>query len=200
MPSLIRRLPWAAALFALAAQASPPPSTANLVIFNTECALCHEGQCSGRLSFSSRAQSVSEHIRRHAGVLPANGIDELFEVLAYMKQHCAFYPLAATSSGQRAWHGEELAEFALPSRRAYFVPLGAPPGGNYRALLDTSGESAFCVEILVGDFDSLANRCVPGGNNRLDLRFGLEKSQPLYLRLRAEQPLDVIGLELVSQP
>ncbi len=52
----------APALPAAAADPQPPASIETIVQFHTVCNNCHEGQCSGRLSFDSA---------RHAGCGPA---------------------------------------------------------------------------------------------------------------------------------
>jgi len=52
-------------------------SVESTVLFNTDCARCHEGECSGRLSFHLPPEASDQHIRRHGGELPAKQVREL---------------------------------------------------------------------------------------------------------------------------
>jgi cytochrome c553 len=60
------------------------------VLFNTNCARCHEGECSGRMSFHLPREEADQHIRRHGGELPEAQVRELYDLLRYMKEECAF--------------------------------------------------------------------------------------------------------------
>lgn len=69
--------------------------TESVVIFNTICSKCHEAQCSGRLSFDEAFEKSTGHILRYYG--RASGKQwlqkELFDILNYMKEKCAYYPM-----------------------------------------------------------------------------------------------------------
>ena len=67
---------------------------ATVVRFNTLCATCHEGECSGRLSFDLGIQAAENHIRRHAGDVDRDVWRDLARLLAHTKQACAYYPMA----------------------------------------------------------------------------------------------------------
>ena len=47
------------------------------VEFNTECARCHEGECTGRMTFRLPPTAAYQHIRRHGGDLSEEKIHQL---------------------------------------------------------------------------------------------------------------------------
>ena len=85
------------------AQAADIP-LATVVRFNTLCATCHEGECSGRLSFDLGIQASENHIRRHAGDVDQNVWRDLDHLLAHTKQVCAFYPMAVDIPKGQQWN------------------------------------------------------------------------------------------------
>jgi hypothetical protein len=141
----VRRIATATAVIAALAPAaalsqypSPAPAVSpdSLIAFNTVCAKCHEGECSGRLSFDSGASAASSHIRRYLGDLTEAQLGELFVVLRYMKEHCAYYPFPWLVPAGGKWSAESLARLRSPAANGYFVPLGALRDEPYRLRLD----------------------------------------------------------------
>ena len=78
-------------------------SIESTVIFNTTCARCHEGECSGRMSFHLPEDAANQHIRRHGGDLSAERIQQLFRLLRYMKEECSFYPIPLALVNDQIW-------------------------------------------------------------------------------------------------
>lgn len=68
-------------------------SRSAVVKFNTACARCHEGECSGRLSFSSGSSATLGHVRRYLPESTPADADELYAILKHVKVDCAHYPL-----------------------------------------------------------------------------------------------------------
>ncbi|MEA3418197.1 MAG: hypothetical protein U9Q90_02270, partial [Campylobacterota bacterium] len=97
-------------------------STKTAIIFNTLCAKCHEGECSGRLSFDTGSKAANSHIKRYAGDtnVSKGETKEFFTLLNYMKKECALF---MPDNGR--WKPENLSRFALPSNDSYFIPLGS---------------------------------------------------------------------------
>ena len=124
LPLLLLGLFWP-----LTAQAADIP-LATVVRFNTLCATCHEGECSGRLSFDLGIQASENHIRRHAGDVGQNVWRDLARLLAHMKQACAYYPMAVDIPENRHWGPEALAALHNAKENAWFIPLGHLPAGR----------------------------------------------------------------------
>lgn len=62
----MNRIAWL--LLALSLSASGAEIRQGTVVrFSTVCFNCHEGECSGRLSFDSGARAAQDHIRRDLG-------------------------------------------------------------------------------------------------------------------------------------
>ncbi len=108
-----------------------PVST--VVRFNTVCTNCHEGECSGRLSFQSGALAAKNHIRRYLAAPSEREIEDLFALLKYTKEKCAYYPLKPPESGR--WGASDLVQWRNPVEGGYFIPLGELKPGEHRLRL-----------------------------------------------------------------
>jgi predicted secreted protein len=118
-----------------AARAQPPATTA-IVDFNTLCADCHAGQCSGRLSFDSGAAAARSHIERYRGETHETTIAELFAMLRHVKENCRHYPVVPLRPAVGAWEAGELAPWRNDRAGAYFIPLGTFPAGRRQVVLE----------------------------------------------------------------
>ena len=167
--------------------AAPAVELESYVVFNTRCADCHEGECSGRLSFFHLPEDAAdEHIRRFAGQVPVVTVRELQFLLVWMKRNCAFYPMPLVIPADGRWDVEALASLSLDSGRAYFVPIGELVPGRWQATLRTESAADFTVEVVGSDFEPvLAKRLSLPADSTVGLRFDVQKAQAYYLRLEA---------------
>lgn len=131
-----RRSPWLLLCAALPVFAEPQQDIEAVVAFNTVCINCHEGECSGRLSFDSGAGAARSHIERHLGAVSANTLAQLFAMLRHVKETCGNYPLQASRAPQGVWPGEELAIWRNSLAGAYFIPLGTLGAGRHTIVLE----------------------------------------------------------------
>ncbi|MEA3374243.1 MAG: hypothetical protein U9Q62_11225 [Campylobacterota bacterium] len=168
-------------------------STKTAVVFNTLCAKCHEGQCSGRLSFDTGAEAADSHIRRYAGDtnISAGETKDFFTLLNYMKKKCALY---MPDNGR--WKPENLSHFALPSHDGYFIPLGAMKSGSYSLNIETKEHVVFRVEVMSEHLDSLLyeSRC-PDQEDQT-FHFTIDEPVDAFLRIRSREPLHLTSLEI----
>jgi hypothetical protein len=126
-------------LAAAAAFAQPPASLAAIVQFHTVCNNCHEGECSGRLSFDSGAEAARAHIERHLGTAADVQVATLFAMLRHVKESCAHYSALPLRPATGAWQAEELAPWRNAAAGAYFVPLGTLAAGRRQLQLEFDG-------------------------------------------------------------
>jgi len=167
------------------------------IIFNTACARCHEGECSGRMSFHLPKSAADQHILHHGGELPPERIGQLFELLRYMKEECSFYPMASAYEQDGIWDSDELTQLRSPARQAYFVFLGDLEAGSYR--LSVQGENdnpEYCIEVVNSEFDYYEKQQVSAKADKAVLQFSADKSSGYYLRVTAGEPLVLHKLEL----
>ena len=181
-------------LFVFASDNIPIKSS---VIFNTACARCHEGQCSGRMSFHLPEDAANQHIRRHGGELSQQRIRQLFKLLRYMKEECSFYPIPLALIKFQIWDREMLNKFQSPSKQAYFMQLGLLEPGMYQLLFEALNNTKFCVEIINEEFDFIEKDSLYGESGRKILKFQAEERSEYFLRLTAQNPINLIQLELV---
>jgi len=176
------------------------PTLRSQVVFGTQCARCHEGQCSGRLSFDSGAAGAAEHIRRHSDALHDGALLELFELLEKMKRECAYSPLQSPVPSDGVWSAEALSTLCVSSRRDYLVPLGELEPGEYRVELLIPEQRHIHAEVLTRAFESLLDspRTFDGG--RALLHFSSPETSDPLLRLRAQEPILVEQLVLRRVP
>lgn len=196
--------------FALLALLTAPPSLGedgqasvqSTVLFNTGCARCHEGECSGRMSFHLPREEAEQHIRRHGGVLPEAQVRELNDLLRFMKEECAFYPLPLALARDRAWGPETLERLRSPREPIYFLPLGDLGAGAYRVWLQGLGPKARpCVELIDADFDFIDTIELEPSEAGWRLRFRMERATEVFLRLKVpgSLPLTRVAIEADDQ-
>jgi hypothetical protein len=185
-----------AALWPTAANAADIP-LGTVVRFNTVCAKCHEGECSGRLSFDSGHKATENHIRRYAGEVSPSAQRDLHTLLAYMKQYCAYYPIPVDVPQDRHWRADALGMLRSESENAYFVPLGELAAGRYRARLRFDATAEACAQIISESFDIEDYPGLRAESGAVDFVFGVERKGPYYLRLQTGKTSGLADLEIV---
>lgn len=129
-----------ALVWVLPARAQPPAEIATIVQFHTVCNNCHEGECSGRLSFNSGADAARSHIERHLGAKQHDvQVTALFAMLQAVKESCSHYPVVPLRPAIGTWQAEELAPWRNAPAGAYFIPLGKFAAGRRQLALEFDG-------------------------------------------------------------
>ncbi|MCB1775203.1 MAG: hypothetical protein KDI88_16435, partial [Gammaproteobacteria bacterium] len=107
--------------------------------FATTCANCHEGECSGRMSFSLAPQAAFTHIRQYAGPVDDDLAHGLHGVLERMKAECryAMWPTVDLATGELDGADLDARHDAWSGR--YFIPLPELNAGHYRIAGDLPG-------------------------------------------------------------
>jgi hypothetical protein len=170
-----------------------PPAT--VVRFNTVCANCHEGECSGRLSFQSGMEAARHHLQRYLGQLSERESVDLFALLKFTKEQCRQYPLKANLPPDGHWKLEDLQTWRNPTEGGYFVPLGELREGKYLLRLKFAGEPLGRVRIIGAKFDLAVDQQLCRGSTP-ELAFSVPGGEH-YLHLQGQTEL--LGLELQRQ-
>ena len=176
-------------------------STKTAVIFNTLCAKCHEGECSGRLSFDSDSQAASSHIKRYTEEknISKGETKEFYTLLEYMKKECALW---MPDNGRRKaenFSSENLLHFALPSQHGYFIPLGMLKYGKYSLYIKTKEDVLFRVEVISSLFEPLLDRAITSSGKDQRLLFNIDSPVTAFLRIRSRQPLNITALKIEKE-
>jgi len=172
----------------------------SVIIFNTTCTRCHEGECSGRMTFHLPKSKADQHIRRHGGELSIETSRQLFRILRYMKEECSFYPLSVDHAKDRFWGSNMLDKLHSPSNLAYFVPLGFLKPGLYELLLDGLNEkSNYCIEIINSEFDYYDTEKVNNENKKISLQFEADVHLEYYFRIISKKTITLKRIQLISQ-
>ena len=168
-------------------------SLKSAVTFNTLCAKCHEGQCSGRLTFATGSEVASNHIKRYSDDVNISYIEikEYFTLLNYMKKECLLF-----MPDNKKWRVDELSKFALPSYKSYFIPLGILKSGNYKLVIKTKKEVQYRLEVISNDFDAFLDRSVCPNDKEKLFNFTLNKSTNYFLRIRSKESVIITNLEI----
>jgi len=126
-------------------------------------------------------------------------VRDLGEMLRYMKERCAFFPLPLGLVADQSWGRDILDRLRGPEGTAYFLPLGPLGAGHY--LLRISGLDAgvrACAELVAADFDLVSHDgLAPDGEHQV-LRFRVQVPGELFLRIRAQLPISLTRVELVT--
>lgn len=163
----------------IAAQAEVPERT-SFVDFNTQCARCHEGECSGRLSFSSGSEGAARHLRRYLGDISDKEVQELYGLLRQTKENCAIYPFPAQ------WDGtlDELKTWRNSLQDGYFIPVQRLDAGQWRLEIELETAGAESWQLMDRGHDILAEgRFCPKAQSQAGFKTDAD-SGPLYLHLQ----------------
>ena len=170
-------------------------TTQTSVIFNTLCAKCHEGECSGRLSFNTGSKTATRHIAHYSqeSNLTKTETDAFFSLLNYMKKRCAIY-----MPDDGSWKPKDLSRFALPSHKGYFIPLGTLKKGHYRLTIEIKEAIPFRLELLSDKIDDLFHQTVSTQQKRYTFDFSIEETVIAFIRIRSSKAFHVVSLKLSS--
>lgn len=175
--------------------------TESVVIFNTICAKCHEAQCSGRLSFDDAFERSSDHILRYYG--QASGKQwlkkELFDILHYMKEKCAYYPMPSPVPLKRIWGGEILEKFTTLMARNYFIPVGNFSPGAYRIELELEKDVKVIAHLISEEFEMVVDDCYQSSEQRINIPFLIEEPGDYYFRMYPREAVKLIRLTITPQ-
>lgn len=149
------------------------------------------------MSFHLPEDAVNQHIRRHGGALSQERIRQLFKLLRYMKEECSFYPLPFALVNDRIWGSNMLNKFQSPSRQTYFMPPGLLEPGWYQFLFDELNNTKFCIEIINDEFDFIDKDSLNGESGEKKLKFHVEERAEYFLRLTAQEAVNLKKLELL---
>lgn len=152
--ALIGLLGLIAALCSTSAAGDEIPQSA-IVRFNTVCTNCHEGECSGRLSFSSGAAAARQHMQRYLGPIVDADVAAFFGLLRYIKENCAHYPQPGRIPDSGIWTAADLDEWRNPDSGAYFIALGHLATGDYRLRLSFASHDQGRLKITDRHFEPL---------------------------------------------
>ena len=188
-----------ALLITASSHAAEPTPAASVVRFYTVYANCHEGQCSGRLSFHTGAKEARGHMQRYLGNITDGEAEKLFGVLRHTKEECAHYPLASPVSVGSRLGASELAAWRNTREGGYFIPLGALGKGDYQLRLDFSVAGNGKVKLTDDRFEPLVEESLCPQQNALEFRFKAEGG-PHFLTIKAPVVVDTLLLKAVTQP
>jgi len=176
-----------------AAQNKENISLKSSVTFNILCSKCHEGQCSGRLTFDTGSEVASNHIKRYSNDenISKNEIREYFTLLNYMKKECLLLMPDDTK-----YTNSDLSSFAIPSHKGYFIPLGILKKGNYSLYIKTKNNIPFRIELISSQFDSSLDRSVCACVKKREFEFTIDKDTNYFLRIKSRKPLNLKSLEI----
>lgn len=165
---------------------------ATVVRFNTVCANCHEGECSGRLSFRPQAEAAGNHVRRYLDAVSAPEVEALFQLLRYTKEHCRRYPVASNAAADGRWRATELAAWRTSAADGYFIPLGALRPGRLQLRMTRVGDAPCSLRVTDARFEvAVEEQSCSGGATVVTFS---ARSGEHYLHVQTAS--EILGLEL----
>jgi len=169
---------------AIAADAQAPASIETIVQFHTVCNNCHEGQCSGRLSFDSGAAAARSHIERYLGAANDVQVAALFAMLRHVKETCAHYPAVPIRPATGVWEAAELAPWRNAVAGAWFIPLGRLAAGRRQLRLEFDGVAEGSARIDDDRMETAADERLCGDTAKT-VQFHATANTRYFLHLKA---------------
>jgi hypothetical protein len=152
--------------------------------FATACADCHEGQCSGRMSFALRPEAAFNHIRQYAGPVDDDLAMELHAALERMKSECRYAMPRVIDLAQGWLEGRKLAETRDAWSGSYFIALPDLAAGVYRIAGEMPGGGRIRIELVDAQFEPWVDECTDVRDGLFDLDFSVPRTHGAFLRLR----------------
>ncbi len=170
-------------------------SLKSAVIFNTLCSKCHEGQCSGRLTFDTGSEAATNHIKRYCDdtTISTCEVKEYFTLLNYMKKECLLF-----MPSNIKYDGKNLLSFATSSHQRYFIPLGVLKKGEYKLLISIKEDLHYRVEIISSQFDTYLDRTICPSIKTRELEFSIDEKINYYIRISSKKAIKFESLEIVK--
>lgn len=171
---------------------------ASVVRFNTVCTNCHEGECSGRLSFQTGASTARGHMQRYLGPISEAETNNLFAMLRHTKEHCTQYPIAGAIPAGSQVAGAELAKWRNPREGGHFIPLGPLANGEHRLRIGISSTANGTLKITNSRFEPLAEESLCPQQQGHEIRF-VSEGGPHYLTINGPVELHDLRLEALAR-
>jgi hypothetical protein len=151
------------------------------------------------LSIGEAFEKSASHILRHYG--QASGKEwlqkELFDVLNYMKEKCAYYPLQVTVPLTRDWSSKILDRFTTLMERNYFIPIGNFTPGHYRIELELDKDVKVTAHLISGKFEMVVDDCYLSSERRMIIPFLIEKPGNYYFRMYPRESVRITRLAII---
>jgi hypothetical protein len=182
--------------FSTGIEAETEPSRTAFVDFNTQCARCHEGECSGRLSFSSGSEAAANHLRRYLGTVSEGEIQQLYALLRYTKEDCRIYPFQSTAAPNWLQGTDDLEAWRNSAQSGYFVPLGEIESGMRSLELQLEGADLNSWRVVNAEHETLAEgRFCPrtDPDSAIQASFNAD-GQRLYLHLEGKSRISRLSI------
>lgn len=175
--------------------------TESIVIFNTVCAKCHEGECSGRLSFHMPYEESANHIVRHHSEASGNVLmqKQLYLNLSYMKEKCAYYPMQVNVPKQLVWNREILDRLKTKQEKNYFIPVGNLVPDDYKLVVTLKADTKVTVHIVSEEFDMVIEDCYLSKDRKAVFPFKIESDGQYYVRLYLQEPISISQLIITNK-
>ena len=165
------------------------------VKFNTVCAKCHEGECSGRLSFSSGIKAASSHICRYTDISSDDEAKEFFTILEHMKIKCSIYFPDSKLKKRKNWSKKDILCYSIPSKKSYFIPLGRLKEDSYSLKIKTENFKPYKIEIISENFEIALDRYISSSSREKVMAYTVTDIDTYYLRITGQKRLDIAAIE-----
>jgi hypothetical protein len=153
------------------------------------------------MSFDDAFEVSKNHVIRHYGeAQDKQWLQlELFTILNYMKQKCAYYPMESPLPPKRVWSGEVLNKMTTLLERNYFIPLGPISPGKYRINLELEKNSRITVHLVSEEFEMIVEDCFTSSNMKLEIPFSISEKGNYYFRMYPKEPTRITQLTVLTE-
>ena len=121
---------------------------------------------------------------------------ELFDILNYMKEKCAYYPMKIGVPLKRVWGQETLDKLSTLVEKNYFIPVGHFSSGDYQVELELEKDTKVTVHLISEEFEMAAEDCFLPSDGKLIIPFTIEESGDYYFRMYPQDPVRIIALAI----
>ena len=171
-------------------------SLATVVLFDSVCLQCHEGECSGRLALrmDKNPEGLAGHVRGYAGQQSEGVVAELQGLMGRLKTACVMPPPPVPVPTDGWWRPAMLRSLTVDDGRRMFVPLGLLDQGKQSLTIRSKESGRIRLQVLTQGFDIVVDQDVDIGGDKGVTTWRVDDSGPHFLRLVSRNAIGEITI------
>lgn len=177
-----------------AAAQEPPLST--IVLFDSVCLTCHEGECSGRMALRTERNSegLSGHVAAYAGKQDDSVVSWLKTLMVRLKTECRLPPPPIALPADGVWNARSLSQLTLGDGKRMFIPLGRLEPGRQSITLRLDESKRLRLQVVADSFDIVLDEEQSIGPTGNRIHWQVEDTGAYFLRIISREPIGGLGV------
>ncbi|WP_148207472.1 hypothetical protein [Paramagnetospirillum magneticum] len=171
-------------------------ATTAIVMFDSVCLTCHEGECSGRMALRTErgSEGLAGHVAGYVGRQDEVMVSRLKGLMSQLKTECRLPPPPVALPADGIWDGASLAPLTLADRQRLFVPLGPLNPGTHSTSLRQDEPQRLRLQVVADSFDIVFDQDSTVGPTGTRIHWQVEEPGQYFLRIIGRRPVGTLRI------